>query len=162
MARYERSVRVRAPLADVWEFHSTADGLVALTPDWMGLEIEDVRGPDGERDPAVLGTGSVIRSSVRPFDVGPRQTWLSEIVTREHEGGSAYFRDVMSDGPFEEWTHTHLFYADGGETIVRDCVEYELPFGALGRAAGPFAVVGFEPMFRYRHRRTKALLEADQ
>lgn len=159
MQRYERSVRVAAPFEDVWEFHSTEDGLVALTPDWMRLQIEDVRGPDGEPEPDVLDTGAVITSSVRPLGIGPRQTWVSEIIARERAGGSAYFRDVMSDGPFREWTHTHLFYADGDETIIRDRVEYELPFGALGRAAGPLAVVGFEPMFRYRHRRTKELLE---
>ncbi len=160
MQRYERSVRVRAPLSEVWEFHSTTDGLEALTPDWMGLVIEDVRGPDGEADPEVLDVGSVITSSVQPFGIGPRQRWLSEIVARDHDEGSAYFRDEMVDGPFEEWTHTHLFYADGSETIVRDRVEYELPLGTLGRAAGPLAVVGFEPMFRYRHRRTKTLLES--
>jgi len=159
MPRYERSVRVEAPLEAVWEFHSTTDGLEALTPDWMRLEIEQVRGPDGEPDPEVLDVGSVITSSVRPFGIGPRQSWLSEIVDRSHEDGSAYFRDVMVDGPFDEWTHTHLFYADGSETMVRDRIEYELPFGAIGRAVGPFAVVGFEPMFRYRHRRTKELLE---
>jgi len=66
---------------------------------------------------------------------------------------------VMRDGPFEHWAHTHRFVADGEETVLTDSVEYELPLGALGRALGPLAVVGFEPMFRYRHRRTKALLE---
>jgi ligand-binding SRPBCC domain-containing protein len=38
-------------------------------------------------------------------------------------------------------------------------VEYALPFGALGDAVGPLARVGLEPMFRYRHRRTRELLE---
>lgn len=159
MRTYERAVRVEAPFEEVWEFHSDESGLVALTPSWMHLEVESVVGPDGESDPDVLVAGSVLRSSVRPFNVGPRQEWTSEITAREREEGSAYFRDVMTDGPFDEWEHTHLFYADGEETIVRDRVRYEFPFGVLGRAAGPFGVVGFEPFFRYRHRRTKALLE---
>lgn len=161
MENYERSVRVAAPLATVWEFHSTEKGLEALTPDWMRMRVESVRGPDGEPNPAVLEAGSTLEASVRPFGVGPRQGWTSEIVERDHTGGSAYFRDVMSDGPFAEWVHTHLFYADDGATIVRDSVEYELPFGALGRAAAPFSRVGFEPMFRFRHRETKRLLEGD-
>ena len=159
MPTYERSVRVAAPLDDVWEFHSTGEGLEALTPNWMYLEIEHSRGPDGEPDPDVLEAGAVLTSSVRPFNLGPRQEWISEIVAREETDGSAYFQDSMRDGPFDEWEHTHLFFADGDETIITDAVVYELPLGALGRAAGPFAVVGFEPMFRYRHRRTKALLE---
>jgi ligand-binding SRPBCC domain-containing protein len=159
MDTYERSVRVRAPFDDVWDFHSDESGLVALTPDWMRMEIEAVRGPDGEPDPEVLDAGSVVESSVRPFDIGPRQMWVSEISARERTGGSAYFQDVMAEGPFPEWEHTHLFYADGDETIVRDRVRYELPGGSLGRAVGPLGVVGFEPFFRYRHRRTRALLE---
>lgn len=159
MNTYERSVRVSAPFEAVWEFHSDESGLVALTPGWMNLVVESVRGPDGELDPDVLDTGSLVRSSVRPFGVGPRQNWTSEITARERDGGTAYFQDSMSDGPFEEWEHTHMFYADGAETVVRDRVRYEFPFGALGRAVGPFGVVGFEPFFRYRHWKTKDLLE---
>jgi len=160
MQTYERSVRVAAPLDDVWDFHSTEEGLVALTPGWMNIRIDAVRGPDGEPDPEVLEAGSVVESSVRPFGVGPRQSWDSDIVAREHQGGAAYFRDVMSDGPFREWTHTHMFYADDGATVLRDRVEYALPLGGLGEAVGPLARVGLEPMFRYRHRQTRELLES--
>jgi ligand-binding SRPBCC domain-containing protein len=159
MPTYERSTRVAAPLDAVWEFHSDEQGLVALTPGWMNLEIEAVRGPDGDPDPAVLAVGSLIESSVRPFGLGPRQSWISEITARDRSEGSAYFRDVMTEGPFRAWEHTHTFYADGDSTVVRDRVEYRLPFGRLGDALGTFATVGFEPMFRYRHRRTRQLLE---
>jgi ligand-binding SRPBCC domain-containing protein len=159
MATYKRSVRVDAPLSDVWDFHSTSDGLVALTPGWMNLEIEAERGPDGEPDPDVLETGAEIVSTVRPFGVGPRQRWVSEIVERERGDDYAMFRDEMLEGPFPHWVHTHSFYADGDATEVRDFVEYELPGGGIGRAASPLAWVGFEPMFRYRHRKTKSLLE---
>ena len=160
MSSYERSVRIDAPLSEVWEFHSTEAGLEQLTPDWMRLRIEDVRGPDDDPDPEVLEAGSRLRASVRPFGVGPRQRWTSEIVERQEREASAYFRDVMRDGPFPEWEHTHSFFADGDGTVIRDHVRYELPFGSLGRALGPVAVVGFAPMFRFRHRRTKELLEA--
>ncbi|PSP82264.1 cyclase [Halobacteriales archaeon QS_1_68_17] len=159
MPVYEREVRVAAPVEEVWEFHSRASGLEALTPGWMNLRIEDVVGPDGEPEPDVLETGSRIDSSVRPFGVGPRQRWTSEIVARERDAGAAMFRDVMTDGPFREWTHTHSFFADEGTTLVRDRVEYALPLDGLGDLLGPLAVVGFEPMFRYRHRKTRELLE---
>lgn len=160
MHTYERSVRVDAPFEEVWRFHSTEAGLEALTPDWMGLEIESVMGPDGEPNPAELETGSTVRASVRPFDLGPRQQWTSDIVARERSNGTGYFRDIMREGPFRTWEHTHLFYADGEGTIVRDRIEYELPLGPLDSVFGPLAVVGFEPMFRYRHQQTRALLEA--
>jgi len=159
MATYSRLTRVSAPLADVWDFHSRVSGLEALTPDWTNLRIESVTGPDGEADPEILETGSEIRMSMRPFGVGPRQRWTSVIVSRESGDERASFRDEMRGGPFAKWVHTHRFVADGAETIVEDEVEYELPGGPLGRSASPLAVVGFEPMFRARHRKTKRLLE---
>ncbi|WP_458206510.1 SRPBCC family protein [Haladaptatus sp. NG-SE-30] len=157
MATYQRAVWVDAPFEDVWRFHSTIDGLEALTPEWMHLRVEGIRGPDGKPNPAVLERGTEIRMSLRPFDVGPRQRWVSEITQREEGDGSASFRDVMRDGPFPEWRHTHLFYAGDGRTLVRDRVDYRFP--VLGAAGSPLAKVGFEPMFRYRHRKTKELLE---
>lgn len=159
MPVYERETRVRAPLSEVWEFYSGLEGLVALTPQWMHLRVESVTGPDGDPDPAVLEAGSVARLSVRPFGVGPRQRWTSRIVRREEREGAALFEDEMVEGPFERWVHTHAFSADGDATRLRDRVAYRLPGGPLGDLAGPFGWVGFEPMFRYRHRRTRDLLE---
>ena len=158
MARYTRETWVDAPLSEVWAFHSRIEGLEALTPTWMNLRVESVRGPGGERDPDVLEAGTEIRMSMRPPGIGPRRSWTSRILEREEYDGAAYFRDEMVDGPFERWVHTHSFYADRGGTRIRDAVEYQLPLGVLGEMVGPFSGVGFEPMFRYRHRKTKELL----
>lgn len=159
MPIYERTTRVAAPLDEVWAFHSGVSGLEALTPGFMNLRVERVAGPDGEADPEVLETGARIDMSMRPFDVGPRQTWTSVIGAREAHDGAAYFRDTMEGGPFPTWEHTHLFYADDGATICRDRVRYRLPGGILGRLAEPFGDIGFEPMFAGRHRKTKQVLE---
>lgn len=156
---YERSTRVGARLARVWEFHSTVDGLEALTPGPMGLRVEAVRGPEGDPDPDVLEAGSEVTLSTSLGGVGLGQRWTSRIVARERAEGAAFFRDEIVVGPFPDWRHTHLFYRDGDGTVVRDVVRYELPGGPVGRVLSPLAVVGFEPLFRYRHRRTRALLE---
>ncbi|MFP9191698.1 SRPBCC family protein [Natronosalvus vescus] len=159
MATYERSTRVRAPLEAVWDFHSRTDGLEMLTPSWMNLRVEAVIGPDGERNPELLEAGSEVDLSIRPFGVGLRQHWTSLITERERRPGRAAFTDEMIHGPFDTWVHTHAFFADGDETIVRDHVEYALPYGGLGALATPFSVVGFEGMFRERHERTTEVLE---
>ncbi|WP_435179312.1 SRPBCC family protein [Halorussus sp. AFM4] len=162
MPTYQREVRVDVPLDDVWEFHSRIGGLEALTPDWMRLRVERVCGPDGEeRDAdAKLEAGSEIDMSMRPFGVGPRQRWTSRIVRSEVDEGTAVFEDVMNDGPFPAWRHSHQFYAvDERTTLVRDRVEYELPI--VGGLLGQLGRLGFEPMFRDRHRRTKRILETD-
>ena len=177
---YSREVRVDAPLDEVWEFHSRIEGLEHLTPDWMHLRVEAVRRPDGgdaggdasdgdntdaadvdayAGDPDVLDAGTEIRLSIRPFGVGPRRRWVTRVVRRECEDGSAVFEDVMEDGPFPRWRHTHQFFAASlSETLVRDRVEYELPM--VGGLLGPLGWLGFEPMFRERHRRTKRILES--
>ena len=160
MPTYERQTRVRAPLEEVWEFHSRASGLEALTADWMGLRVESAIGPDGERDPDVLEVGSELDVSIRPFGVGPRQYWTSVIVDREREDGAAVFRDEMVHGPFDRWVHTHSFFADGSETVLRDHVEYELPVGGFTDPLSPFSELGFEGMFRDRHARTREALES--
>ncbi len=159
MRTYTRDVRVQAPFEAVWEFHSTERGLEALTADWLHLRVERVIGPDGTDDPAVLEPGAELSVSMQPLGLGPRQYWTSEIVARDRTDGSGYFRDEMVHGPFDHWQHTHSFFADGDETIVRDHVAYELPFGALGALAEPFSGIGFELMFRDRHRRTSQALE---
>jgi ligand-binding SRPBCC domain-containing protein len=161
MPTYQREIRVRAPIEAVWQFHSRPEGLEALTPDWMHLRVEEVRGSDGATDLDVLETGTTVRASVRPFGLGPRQHWTSRIARREEGDGSAVFEDVMEDGPFPEWRHRHGFFAvSDHETLVSDRVTYELP--VVGDLLGPLGWLGFEPMFRARHRRTEELLEGDE
>lgn len=172
MATYERSTHVDAPLATVWDFHSRVSGLTRLTPDWLDLRVEAVRGPDGQPlggesagrpttglEAPVLEAGSVVHLSVAPGGVGPRQRWTSRIVAREEREDAAFFRDEMVDGPFPEWVHTHRFAREGDGTLMTDAIRYELPGGELGRRLSPLAGVGFEPVFAYRHHRTKQLLE---
>lgn len=163
MPSYERRTTVRAPLEDVWDFHSTVSGLEALTPDWMRLRIEFVLGPDGEpvSEPraVVLEEGTELSLSIRPFGLGPRQYWTSIITERTRGDGIAQFRDEMVHGPFDRWVHTHTFVADGDETTVRDHVEYELPLGRFGELASPLSAAGFDAMFGYRHRSMSASVE---
>ena len=159
MQTYRRTIRIPASIDEVWAFHSTIDGLQRLTPEWMNLRIDGVEGPEEATDPELLVEGSQIRMSIRPFGVGPRQRWTSRITDRTPDGDasvakSAQFVDEMEGGPFRTWEHTHAFYADGDQTLLVDTVNYRLPLGSLGDIAGPFAKVGFEGMFRDRHRRT--------
>ncbi len=160
MATYRRQTHIDAPLEDVWAFHSTTDGLEALTPAFMNLEVESVTGPDGNPDPEALEAGSRIELSIRPFGVAPRLQMVSVITERRIGDGSRMFRDVMESGPFAEWVHTHRFFADGDGTNMIDHVRYRLPGGRLGQAVSPLGWLGLGPMFRGRHRTTKALLEA--
>lgn len=158
MAVYERSTVIRAPLEAVWGFHTTVDGLIAVTPDWLRLRVDSVIGPDGEADPEELEVGTSVRLSVRPFGLAPRRSWTSQITHRAAGDDAAELRDVMVEGPFPRWHHIHQFATEQGGTRLTDRVEYELPLGPARGLSG-LAWPGFEAMFAYRHRRARHLIE---
>ncbi|SDY47343.1 SRPBCC family protein [Halopenitus persicus] len=184
MPTYRRRTRIAAPLADVWAFHSRVEGLQRLTPSWVNLQVDGIDRPadatssnrsgaagDATVDGATtddaaandataeLVAGTEIRLSVRPFGIGPRQRVVSRIRDRHAGSGRAYFVDEMATGPLPEWVHTHLFLADGEDTILVDDVHYRLPCRVVTDRLAPATDVGLELAFRDRHRRTKAALE---
>lgn len=159
MAVYTHASHVAAPLAEVWTFHIHTEGVTAVTPDWMGMRVERAVGPGGQTGVEVLEAGSEITLSLRPFGVGPRRRWTSRIAECERSGDRAVLVDRMIEGPFPRWEHTHRFVAEGDGTLVHDQVDWRLPCGSVGGLAAHLGVVGLAPLFRYRHRRTRALLE---
>lgn len=158
-AVFRRRTRVHAPLETVWSFHSTLDGLDALTPALADLHIESVTGPAGNPDIDELRAGTTIELSIRPFGVGPRRSMTVRIDDRKERDGAAWFRDVMVSGPLPHWEHTHSFFADGATTIVDDHIQYALPESRIGRALRPAFAIGLSLGFLFRHRRTRRLLE---
>lgn len=157
MAVYERTARIHAPLEDVWQFHSSPDGLAAVSPRWLELAVERIVDPDGGPTDEFT-EGTEVTLSVRPFGIGPRQRWTSRIVSRLRGDSHAEFEDVMLDGPFPRWHHTHRFEAVRGGTRMTDRVEYELPLGLL-EGLSWIGWPGFAVVFADRHRRTRAHLE---
>lgn len=43
------------------------------------------------------------------------------------------FTDEMSQGQFKSFKHTHLFREENEYTTMTDIIEYEVPFGLLGK-----------------------------
>jgi hypothetical protein len=136
----ERESRVARPREEVFDFFSRAENLERITPPWLHFRI---RTPS----PIVLRQGALIDYSLRIHGLPVR--WR----TRIEEWNPPYgFVDVQVRGPYRIWRHTHRFAADGDGAIVRDTVEYELPFGLLGRLAQPFVARDLEAIFAYRAR----------
>lgn len=158
MAAFERSTVVRAPLEAVWRFHTTTDGLEAVTPDWLGLAVESVANPDDAPDPDRLVAGSEVTLSFRPFGIGPRRTWTARVTRADRRAQTATIRDEMLDGPFPRWVHTHAFATVPGGTRVTDHVEYALPLGPA-RALSGLAWPAILALFVSRHRATRRLLD---
>ena len=150
MPVFERSFTVAASLREVAAFHDDPVSLVAITPPPVRVTIQRFD------KPVRAGSRVIFRLGVGPFGV----TWdgtIAEYVDQK------YFRDVQNKGPFGAWSHTHSFTAEADGTWVNDRVEYEPPFGLIGKLIDPFVVrPALAFMFNYRARKTRELLEQDR
>jgi ligand-binding SRPBCC domain-containing protein len=117
----ERTQIVRRPRAEVFPFFADAGNLERLTPPFLGFEIVTPL-------PIDMKTGARIDYRIRLNGVPMRwQTVIEEFVPGER------FVDVQVKGPYRRWHHTHTFRDVPGGTELGDRVEYELPFGPIGR-----------------------------
>ena len=161
MPVFQVESHVDAPVERVWSFHSTVEGLEALTPNFLRLEVLEVRGPDGDRvaESSELVEGSELSMRLAPFRAVPSLTWTSRIVERVQRPGEAYFVDEMVEGPFDHWRHRHDFTSMDDGTRVEDRLEYELPWWMLGRFGWPMFELQARLLFRHRHRELARLIE---
>jgi ligand-binding SRPBCC domain-containing protein len=119
MARLQSSVRLGAPLAEVFPFFADARNLEALTPPWLRFEIL-------APGPIEMRVGALIDYRLRVHGLPLR--WRSEITAWDPPH---LFVDEQRRGPYRLWRHTHRFAADGEATVVEDDIEYAVPGGAL-------------------------------
>jgi ligand-binding SRPBCC domain-containing protein len=147
MPVFERSFKVNAPLPEVAAFHDDPAALAAITPPPVRVTIRRFD------KPVRAGSRVIFRLGVGPFGV----IWDGAIAEYVDQ---SYFRDVQNTGPFGAWSHTHSFAADGAGTRVNDRVEYEPPFGLIGKLLDPLVVrPSLVYMFNYRARKTREILE---
>jgi ligand-binding SRPBCC domain-containing protein len=138
--RLEREQYVDQPLPDVFAFFAAAHNLERITPPWLSFEVLTP-------DPIQMGIGAIIDYRLRVHGVPLR--WTSRIEDWEP---ARSFVDRQLRGPYSLWYHRHTFAQAGPGTVVRDEVDYALPFGVLGDLAHPlFVRRDLERIFTYRH-----------
>lgn len=147
MPIFEHVFTVKAPLSEVATFHDDPVSLVAITLPPVSVTIQRFDRP------VRAGSRVIFRLSVGVFGV----TWdgtIAEYVDQK------YFRDVQDKGPFGAWSHTHTFVAESDGTRVIDRVEYEPPFGSIGKLLNPILVrPALAYLFAYRAKKTREILE---
>lgn len=170
---FEQRQWVPYPVELVFAFFANPTNLPHLMPSKLQTQIEDARiAPPPPRpvhpDPArryksvAAGMGSEILISFFPVAWVPRRvSWMARITEFEW---NSHFCDEQVRGPFTRFHHRHGIVAevrDGVEgTLVSDDVEFELPYGVLGRAAGVFVLRKLEKSFAYRQKRLPEILAA--
>ena len=163
------------PVEEVFAFFANPENLPRLMPSWQDARIEQaIFAPPPPRPlsggpgihAAVAGPGSCVTLGFRPFPHSPfRLSWEAEISEFQW---NHHFCDIQLRGPFVYWRHCHTVVSEVGfdlaanavaGTILRDEVEYEVPFGTLGRFAHRlFLSRQLGRTFAYRQARTLTLL----
>lgn len=144
MPTFVRSVVVQAPVADVFAFHERDDALPRLSPPFPPVRV-------------VRREGGIQPGARVDLRIGPIR-WLALHTGYEK---NRLFVDEQIEGPFASWVHRHEFEAvDAHTTRLTDRVTFSLPGGRLVNTLfGELAALALVPMFRHRHRATKAACE---
>ncbi len=148
MERIEQTVVIDAPIERVFHFHDDTNNLLKITPPNIKVSIETMGNP---------GLGYEVTLKIRQF---------ASFVMRWHVKITAYQPPVLMvdeqvRGPFASWKQTRRLQTVNGKTELTDIVEYEAPFGVLGRIANALVIRRqVEAMFAFRQAATKRLLES--
>lgn len=141
-----RTAVIPAGIDEVWAFFSDPRNLARITPGSMRFDI--VSAPDR---PIRKGDEIVYRLRIAGIPV----RWVSQIT--EVEDGEM-FVDVQKRGPYALWHHRHVFRETVGGVEMVDDVNYELPFGLVGRLAGSWPVrLQLKKIFDHRARTIERL-----
>jgi len=118
MTVLENSIRIDAPLAEVWSVLASLDALDQYDPGIKKSEVvSDAREGPGSARRCDLAAGG----------------WFKEKVTDWQPQRSVAFELFECTLPVRRLTHSYLLSANAGETLVRQRMEYELKFGPVGR-----------------------------
>ena len=136
---FEKESRIEAPAERVFAWHERPEALAKLIP--PGAPVRVIEHIGGIRD----GARVVLAMGYPPFTI----RWVA--VHQNYVPGHQ-FEDVQTQGPMRFWRHTHTVLGDGPSAcILRDHVEYELPFSPFSEIAGHLVRRQLEKMFKYRH-----------
>jgi uncharacterized protein (TIGR01777 family) len=143
MPEFVRSVVLPFPAEEVYGWHLRPGAFERLIPPW-----EDLRPPSRLEG---IGEGSLVMFTLHrgPVRLGWEARHRDFIEARQ-------FVDEQVRGPFPSWVHKHGFRETGeGACEVEDRIEYELPFGPVGRLLGGAMLRrDLARLFAFRHRRT--------
>lgn len=139
--RLERTTFLSKQRTEVFLFFADARNLERITPGSLHFRILT-------QGPIVMREGTRIEYELTLH--GIRMKWRTLI--EEFVEGS-YFVDLQVSGPYRLWRHRHEFRDTAEGTEMLDRVDYELPFGSLGRVARwLFVRSSLERIFDYRSR----------
>ena len=146
MRKFYHTFTVNADINRVWEFYTDIGHLEVITPPEMQLKM--VRSTTGYK----LAEGTEVWLTAVPVT---RSNWHSKITSLK----PYVYVDEMLSGRFKVWKHVHSFRKiDEKTTEVIDEIDFELPYGFLGRMFEGYAYRQLEQIFEHRKQATIKVL----
>jgi ligand-binding SRPBCC domain-containing protein len=146
--RFVKESLIRASPERVFAFHEQPEVLVLLLPPWESARvIQSARISE-------IGARAIVETQI----LGPiALKWVAEhtVYDPPHK-----FEDVQIKGPFHSWRHRHLVEPHRDGATLRDEIDYEPPFGFMGRVLAPMLIEArLRRLFDYRHQVTREWCE---
>src|SRR6476469_7300015 len=135
---YKHSFIVNSNVDRVWNFYTDIKHLEIITPKKMDLKV-------------IKSTSQkIIQGQEAWFSckIILKRTWHSKITfLKQYE-----YVDEMNKGLFKKWIHSHKFedISNGKQTEVIDKVNFELPYGLLGKLFESYAYDQLHKIFEHR------------
>lgn len=123
--RLYREQQLNCDIETAWDFFSSPKNLSKITPKDMGFTVLT------DYNSEQITEGMVIDYIVSPLLKVPLK-WRTRIT---HVEPNRSFTDFQEKGPYKYWNHFHEFIPNKDGVLMKDTVDYELPFGFLGKIA---------------------------
>ena len=146
MRSFRHSFTVDAEISRVWDFYTDIGHLKVISPPDIHLRLVKSTHTKLVEGSEVWLAGRLLTES----------TWHSRITSlKPYE-----YVDEMLTGRFKIWKHVHGFKAlDDKTTEVIDEIDFELPYGFLGRCFEGYVLRQLERVFEHRKQATKRALQ---
>ncbi len=136
-----KAQQLHCDIETAWQFFSAPMNLSKITPKDLGFTVIS----DYENEP--IYEGMIIDYSVSPL-LGIPLKWQTKITQVDRNKS---FTDFQQKGPYKYWNHFHEFIPNKKGVLIKDKVDYELPFGVLGNMAHRiFVKQKLESIFTFR------------
>lgn len=146
MEVFETSTLLECTPEEAFAFHSNPNNLTIISPPWIKstllTPITSVR------------EGDILEIKAKRWMITMHWKIVIETMQSPH-----LLVDMALRSPFTFWRHSHHFDVHDEGTIMRDVVEFEMPFDGFGKLFVPFVKRDLEKMFAYRHKQTQKQLE---
>ena len=137
MKHFKQEFIISVPLEKVWEFYTDISHIETISPRYIDEKVVETTSQK-----IVKGTQILIQ-----MNIFTKKIWHASIV---HSGPHTY-TDEFQDSMFKTWSHKHSFEkTDQNKTKVIDEINFEMPYGVLGRLMEIIILRKIKEFFKHR------------